>query len=411
MLHCQTLPLRVLYVTPRENWPTTTGAKLRDYYFARSLGSAYSLVLVGYAERVEETADQREALAFCERYIRISRPARYTPLKLLRGVLGRYPITAVNYESPALTEAVTSVLQANRFDAIHLDALHLHPLVPVIDRIQPGVPILYDWHNIDSEVMSRFAESSASLPRKLYAGFTAGRIAKLEREVLRVGAGHFVCSERERQILAAIAPQARIAVVENGVDTGAFREIRRNPQPRDLLFVGSMDYYPNIEAVNHFATFVWPSVHQHYPDLRMTIVGSRPTPAVQALAQRPGIKVTGMVPSVVPYYADALAAVVPLQTGGGTRLKILEAMAARVPVISTTLGAEGIPVEPGRHLLIAESPDDWLKQIARVLEQPGLADALTDSAFELVGEHYDWNAIGARLRSLYEEWIFNQSAS
>src|SRR5262249_18577619 len=151
---------------------------------------------------------------------------------------------------------------------------------------------------------------------------------------------------RERAQLSAIEPRARIAVVENGVDTERFASAQSSTPGvcRDFIFVGNMDYYPNIEAAVSFATNIWPQLRSRIRDTRLAIVGANPTTAVHTLSRIPGVTVTGTVPDVRPYYGNALAAIVPLRTGGGTRLKILEAMAASVPVVSTPMGAEGLEV-------------------------------------------------------------------
>jgi glycosyltransferase involved in cell wall biosynthesis len=168
-----------------------------------------------------------------------------------------------------------------------------------------------------------------------------------------------------------------------------------------------MDYFPNIDAVRNFTATIWPVLRQHLPQLTLTIVGARPTPEVQALAAVAGITVTGTVPDVRPFYANALAAIVPLRTGGGTRLKILEAMAAGTPVISTELGAEGLAVDSGKHILLAaaDSAPSWLHHIESLLRSPDRAAQLTMVARQLVETRYDWSLIGARLANQYSAWL------
>src|ERR1035437_1171665 len=177
---------------------------------------------------------------------------------------------------------------------------------------------------------------------------------------------------RARAQLQQIAPAARIAIIENGVDCAWFAGLNSKSDRKRIVFVGKMDYYPNIEAIIGFAYTTWPQVRDQLKGMTLTIVGANPTAAVESLASIPGVEVTGTVDDVRPYYRDALAAIVPLRTGGGTRMKILEAMAAGVPVVSTTLGAEGLAVSPGRHLLIADSGEDWLRQLSALSLQGDL---------------------------------------
>lgn len=197
-------------------------------------------------------------------------------------------------------------------------------------------------------------------------------------------------------------------MVENGVDVERFAAAGKSSSARSrkLLFVGSMDYFPNVEAATSFAQSVWPVLRQTFPELSFWIVGANPLPAVQALAALPGIHVTGTVPSVQPYYGDALAAVVPLKTGGGTRLKILEAMAAGIPVISTPLGAEGLAVQNGRNILLADPGNTalWVDHVRTLMDSEERWISLTGTGRQLVQSHYDWSALGTKLCQFYQEW-------
>jgi glycosyltransferase involved in cell wall biosynthesis len=205
-----------------------------------------------------------------------------------------------------------------------------------------------------------------------------------------------------------MAPDARVSVIENGVDVGyysGFKGRRRTDEARRyrVVFVGSMDYHANADAAVYFAREVWPMMRQHKPELVFTIVGRNPTPEVRALAALPGIEVTGTVDDVRPYYREALAAVVPLRIGGGSRLKILEAMAAGVPVISTRLGAEGLTIHDGQNIILAETPDDFRHALLDFFENTEQWQRLSSAASTLVRTRYDWSAIGATLLSTHRE--------
>jgi glycosyltransferase involved in cell wall biosynthesis len=400
--------MRILFVTTRDHWPPTSGAKLRDYQLALALARRAEVTLISYAEQVQQpdTPGRAEAFRAFRKVRRIARPRTYTPSKLLRGLFSRDPITVINYMSAALGEAIESELHETPFDVVHFDSLQLEPYFGLCRGIRPAIPVVYDWHNIDSEVMRRFSKRNASSARRMYAAITVPRIAGLERRVLAGGSGHLVCSERERRVLIGVAARARIAVIENGVNLGAFPIPAPAASPRrDLVFVGSMDYFANIEAAVDFVGEVWPLLHARHPALRLRIVGSRPTAVVRALSALDGIEVTGTVPDVVPYYAGALASVVPLNTGGGTRLKILEAMAAGTPVISTPIGAEGLELEPGYHVLFAGTPREWVNQVTTLMDQPVVFERLVCAGRNLVAAIYDWEIIGDKLWRAYRDWF------
>jgi glycosyltransferase involved in cell wall biosynthesis len=276
------------------------------------------------------------------------------------------------------------------------------PLLPLLRESLPGVPVICDWHNIESELMRRYAETTPSLPRRLYAHRTASLIEKAEARLLISCEAHTVCSAREQATLAPAAQGRPVEVIGNGVDVEAFtRQPSSAPRTR-ILYVGSMDYHANIDAVTWFAREVWPLflAAGHAPDnSKFTIVGRSPSPEVEALASLDRIEVTGTVPEVAPFYDQARAVVVPLRVGGGTRLKILEAMAAGVPVISTTLGAEGLDATAGTHYLRADTPQEFLEALAALTHER--AASIASAARTLVEQQYDWPAIGNRLFDLH----------
>jgi polysaccharide biosynthesis protein PslH len=396
--------VRILFLSPRRSWPAISGAKLREYFLCRALARSGSVTLAYFEPPGDSTAPPGDLGRF-RRVQGVPQPESYTPAQLVQGLFGRWPLPVVNYTSEAMKSAIARILKEDAFDLIHIESIQMAAYVPLIQRDQQ-IPVVYDWHNIESELMRRYSTQAASPGRKLYAAITARRLAVLERSILHTGFGHIVCSERERDQLLRLAPLSRIAVIENGVDTAGFRECAQgNPHRTRIVFVGSMDYHANVEAAVAFVSAVWPRIHAQFPERTLSLVGSNPSPAVVALRNAGGVEVTGTVPDVRPYYRSALAAIVPLRTGGGTRLKILEAMAAGVPVVSTSLGAEGLAVSRGENILIADSDDEWLPHLSELSGHPELVSRLTSSATNLVESRYDWTVLGESLCSTYRRWL------
>jgi glycosyltransferase involved in cell wall biosynthesis len=320
-------------------------------------------------------------------------------MKVLRGVVGRLPLPLVNYTSPAMASALRQLLNTHKFDLVHLDSIHMMPY----ERLFAGQPVIYNWHNIESEAMRRYAET-ASPGKRAVASLTARKIEAAERHILRSAFGHVVCSGREQDALGAIAPAARVSVVHNGVDLPGFASDSAEGHRFRLVFVGQMSYHANSEAALWFAREVWPSVRERHPEWRLTLVGSNPPPSLLALREQPGIEVTGTVPDVKPYYREALAAIVPLHTGGGTRLKILEAMAASVPVVSTELGAEGLPVVSGENLILVKNRTQWLEALESVTGNAEVRTRLIRAARDTVAD-FDWDVLGRSLFEIYNGWL------
>jgi sugar transferase (PEP-CTERM/EpsH1 system associated) len=400
--------VRTLFLSPRQCWPARSGAKLREYHFARALAQRGPLTYLHFTDPGSEPLTRKD-LPFCEAVVAIPKPHAYGPAKLVQGVHGRWPLPILNYTSEEMSAAVDRLTATQSFDLIHLDSIHMIRYGEAAAG-QGGstTKIVYNWHNIESEAMQRFSATVSSPAKRWYARLTARKLASLERSILKTAFGHIVCSDRELEELRRTAPSARIAVIENGVDVESFSPgVNVSGQAHKLVFVGSMNYSPNIEAATSFTQRIWPLLRRRFPDLELWIVGASPTSAVLQLGNVEGVTVTGTVPDVRPYYRDALAAIVPLRTGGGTRLKILEAMAAGVPVVSTPLGAEGLPVTPGENILIAE-PDDaetWLRHLEHLKESEPGRRTLSAAALELVRTSYDWEMLGRKLCDTYEAWL------
>jgi glycosyltransferase involved in cell wall biosynthesis len=397
--------MRILFLSPRLCLPLHTGARIREYHLARALAahaevSYASFIQPGFS--VPSAAD----LSFFHETRLVPVIGRYSIPKIARGIFDRRPLSVLNYTTPEMKAAVADLAQHGRFDLVHIESCQMVEYVNLLESLW-GHPVraVHNWHNIESEVMYRYADTIDSRPKKLYANLTAGRLKTLESWILRTGFGHTVCSAREKDQLLALAPKARVTVIENGVDTGHFSVSGDGGPRRRLVFVGTMEYYPNVEAATWFTRRIWPRIRERFPEWQLTLVGAKPTPAVRELRNEPKVEVTGTVPDVRPYYRDAVAAVVPLHTGGGTRLKILEAMASGVPVISTTLGAEGLAVTPGKNIDIVDDEAGWLPALEALSGQERLWSERAAAGLALVRACYDWGILGERLYEEYRSWL------
>jgi glycosyltransferase involved in cell wall biosynthesis len=203
-------------------------------------------------------------------------------------------------------------------------------------------------------------------------------------------------SEADAQALRHIVPGQEIAVVPNGVDVAAYSTYAASPgvlPPRSLVFTGTMDYRPNVDAVLWFARRVYPLIQKSVPDVQFYVVGRRPHARIAPLSEQPGIVVTGSVPDTRPYISGAAVYVVPLRSGGGTRLKVLEAMAMHCPIVSTTMGCDGFPVVSGREVILADEPESFAQEVIDLLLDSGRRHELGQTGFEFAATYYDWSVI------------------
>ena len=400
--------MRVLQFAPKVCWPLDTGAKLRNYHLARVLERRARVSLLAFNDHPSLSEDSIAALEKTYNHVvAIPRDAAYTFAKLMRGGLGSTPLPVLNYTTASMKRALEKVLSENDFDIVQVESIHLMSYLAIMRKARRRPVVVCDWHNIESELLRRYREREPSRLRRAYAGRTARLMSAFERRAMREFDAHVVVSQRDGQRLRDLNPGARIFVIENGVDTAFYSDLGTSDESlaRRIVFVGSMDYHANIDGAVDFAREVWPRLHERQPDLVFTIVGRDPAPEVRELAQLPGIAVTGSVADLRPFYREAIAAVVPLKVGGGSRLKILEAMAAGVPVVSTTLGAEGLEVQRDENILIADTNEQLVEAISSVVENEALRNDLSVAGRALVDSRYDWSTLGASLFDAYEELL------
>jgi glycosyltransferase involved in cell wall biosynthesis len=390
--------LRILFFTPYQLWPSNSGARLRSLHLASALGRTASVTLLQILQPNEVVFTPNDTALSGITSAR--KEESYTPKKILAGILGPVPLTVLNYQSTDISGVLRTTLSDGRFDSVQLESIHLFPYIDAIRTLARRPEIVLDWHNIESELMLRYAVETKNLPKQWIARRTAGLLTRLENVALRTCSAHTVVSDRERDKLLARHPGASVHVVPNGVDTSAFAVRQIAPALKSLLFVGSMDYHANIDAVTWFAATAWPMLSSRLPDLKFVIVGRSPAREVQAIAGGQ-VHVTGTVDDVRPFYTDALAMIVPLRVGGGTRLKILEAMAMGVPVISTTVGAEGIDARHEENILIADNENEMVAAVERLAFSMSLQTRLAATARKMVETRYDWGTIGSHLFALH----------
>ena len=403
--------MRILYLCPENLWPLTSGGQLRVYNLIRETVRYASVSFLGVrnpdeSDNLVANNDHRLKLGL-ERYVLVAKGRSYTSGKIFRGFVGPDPLPIINYFDRTVERELSLILREQTFDLVQIEHVQMMGYLSTI-RGSPSRPlIICDWHNIESELMDRYGQHSGNWARKLYAGRTTQLLRNFERRLLAECDAHIVVSKRDESRLRAIVPKACVHVVENGVDVARYSDGPKPAAPTrlkdaqqkrtDIVFVGSMDFHANIDAVVYFCTEIWPRVHTLAPDLRFVIVGARPTAEVRDLARYPAVVVTGTVDDVAPYYSNALAAMVPLRVGAGTRLKILEAMAAGVPVVSTSIGAEGLTVNAGVDILLADTPEEITRALVELYNSYQTWRRLSDRGQELAGTRYDWSVIGSSL--------------
>jgi glycosyltransferase involved in cell wall biosynthesis len=390
--------MRILFLSWWWPYPANNGSKIRIYNLLRQLSTAHHVTLLSFAEKDEATTVQIEHLrTFCVHVEAIPKP-HYNPgtARALLGYLSPWPRSLVDVYSPLMAKRIDEVARYAPPDAMivsQFQTMRYLELVPNIPAILEEIEVTGFYDQV---------KRASGKTKRLRAQLTLSKFQNALRGLLEQDVGFTVVSEEERDYIQQFAPpQARIEVVPNGVDTKANRpDPNVKPKPNSLIYTGAVTYAPNYDAVNYFIRDVFPLVRARQPEAQFTVTGGTGDIDVQDLAAQPGVTFSGYLPSVARAVQESWALVVPLHHGGGTRLKILEAMALGTPVISTSKGAEGINAQHGRDILIADTPEAMADAIHNLLNDADLRARLSAAGRTLVEQEYDWSKIAGRLLNM-----------
>jgi polysaccharide biosynthesis protein PslH len=399
--------MKLLVIYPEVPWPLNRGVYQRTFHLLRELGRVHDVDLLALAENGQGTEHRAMFEDFCRRVeiLPFHHPAwqKFFPERLLNPL----PANIAHWTVPAIGEAIDRLLAENRYDAVHLGDIVLaqyifrrHPKMPlVVDRTR--VDLQYQWME---HAHMKFPFRTRMLRYEAYL-----KLWWYEQEVARRCRVEVVCGpDDEKFVHRWINRHVRVEVIPNGVDTTFFfPKATDEPRASDptLLFCGAMDYNPNIDALRWYFDQMHEPLRKRVPNLQLLVVGKDPVPEVLEYATRPGVTVTGGVPDVRPYYRRAWLQIVPLRIGGGTRLKIVESMAMGTPVISTTIGAQGLDLCHENEILLADRAEDFIGEAARALKEGALRESLEISGIETVLTRFSWPTLGRQLLQVYEKYF------
>ena len=308
---------------------------------------------------------------------------------LARSWLSPLPVHIRKWRSPAVRQEVMRLLAAEPFDLCVADFLISTPNVPLDG---PVSTVLFA-HNVEHMIWKRLSQVESSPWRRALLELEWRKMRRYEAGTCTRLPLTIAVSEPDRSLLATHAPGARVCAVPTGVDTTYFAPNGSKEQSGALVFTGAMDWFPNEDGIAHFVEVVFPRIRAAVPDASLTVVGRNPGPRVQRLAAVPGVRITGTVNDVRPYVARGAVYVVPLRVGGGTRLKIFEALAMGKAVVSSTVGAEGLPLTPGTHFVQADDPAQFADSVVALLRDPARRRALGSAGRSLVEQRYSWSHV------------------
>jgi polysaccharide biosynthesis protein PslH len=391
--------MKILWVKSDFLHPTTRGGQIRTLEMLRLLHRWHEVHYVCL-----DDGTHREGQARCGEYCSRAYPIGHSVPprgsirfagQLAAGLFSSLPVSVSRYRSKAMRRKLKELLAVEQFDSVVCDFVFPAPNIP---RLADA--ILFQ-HNVESVIWRRHAQRARIAIARRYLELQAERMERYEREVCRAARHVIAVSEVDRELIRSKYGVPEVSAVGTGVNIPYFDPPPRTEWKADLVFTGSMDWLPNVDGIRFFAEQILPSILKARPECRVAVVGRRPTDEIRQLARRhPNIVVTGTVDDVRPWLWGSSAAIVPLRIGSGTRLKIFEAMAAKIPVLATTVAAEGLPVENGRHLAIEDDPQRFAEACLRLLTDTNTRDHFAAEAWSLVASRFSWEAVTREFESV-----------
>jgi len=394
--------LNVVIVASELPYPPTAGNRIRTLNLALRLAARHRIAII--AHRNDESAEATRFLRehgietiLVDRVIPVkSGPQFY--VRLTANLASPVPYSVASHNSPALRRAVQSHARRHRIDVWQVEAIVVVDALADLES-DPKVMIA---HNVESLIWQRYHEAEDDLLKRWYIKQQWRKFERFERRAFAAATWVVAVSESDAALIRDRFGGRNVGVVENGINRRYYEGVRPDPDPRTILFLGSLDWRPNLDAVGLLLDRIFPAVRAAEPAARLCLVGRRPPPAlIQKVRDVPGVALHADVPDVRPFLATSGIMVVPLRIGGGSRLKILEALAAGLPVISTRVGAEGLDLVPGEDYIAADEPEAMADALVSSILDPRPARAMAGRSRSFVLDRYDWDTMADRLERVW----------
>ncbi len=396
--------VRVLWVKVGGLWPLDRGGRIRSFHTIAELSRRHRVTVLTTHGPGDDPEELIRRLPHCERVVSVphalpKQGTRRFAAALVRSWLSPLPVDLWKCRVPALRAEVARLVSAGAVDLCVADFLAAAANVPR----GGAVPVVLFEHNVEHVIWRRLAWVETRPVQRALLEVEWRKMRRGESRACAQAHLTVAVSDRDRELLAALVPGARVRAIPTGVDTAFFTRNGRPETPGALVFVGAMDWHPNEDGVLHFVEAILPRIRREAPEASLTVVGRNPTARLRAVGAGAGVRVTGTVDDVRPYVDEAAVCVVPLRVGGGTRLKIFEALAMAKPVVSTAVGAEGLPLVPGEHFLQADTPDDFAAAVVSLLRDAPRRAALGLAGRRLVEERFGWAQVAREFEARCEE--------
>lgn len=392
----------ILFLVSQLPYPPDTGAKIRVLNLIKQTAKQHRITLVTFGSRDKESDKLKTLEKYCQAIYLVEQQNRTRKAAILLNFFSRLPFNIEKYYSMKMEKLILDLVTRKEFDLIHCDSLQVSYNIFKIKAL----PKVLVEHNVEAQIIERYAEKESNPLKRAVIRYQYNKLLAYEINACRFFDEVGAVSPEDKQLLERISNRDGIHVVANGVDTDYFAfhgDDDRQVFPKALVFTGSLDWLPNEDGLIYFFSQIHPILKRKVPDMRVTIVGRNPGSMLFEIAKEdPSVTITGRVDDVRPYMCQGQVFFVPLRIGGGTRLKILEAMSFGKPVVSTRIGAEGINVTSGKDILLADTPETFTDSIVKLFTDDRLRATIIENARKKVESEYSWNIISNDLMRLWE---------
>ncbi|MFQ5706813.1 MAG: glycosyltransferase family 4 protein [bacterium] len=391
--------MNILFVSTENPYPPDHGHHIRTYNVLKGLAENNTIYFVGFAKNKAELKHKAAIEPLCASVdlFLIASGWRFY-LSLFFNMFSSRPFITARYYKREAREKIREILSKREIDLAHVDLLH----VSRFHRDLRSVPKVLVNHNVESLRFFRRLKTESSILKKLYFYLQYYKLRRYESQITRQFDCCVVVSDTDQQVIAGLSGSHNFAVLPNGVDVEYFKANGTIPEPHSLIWVGSMLSPYNADAVDYFLRDILPEIKKEIADLKVGFVGAAPTKLLRDKAARdPNLRIHGYVEDVRPYMEQASVFIAPMRSGSGTKIKVLNALAMRMPVVTTPVGAEGIEAVAGESILIAEDALDFANKTITLLRDASLAEKLASNGRKVVEKFYDWKVIHAKTEELY----------
>ncbi len=394
--------MRILQIAPQIPYPLTDGGKVGIYNITKYLAQRGHSITLATFRRKRDTGDLEELTKFCS-LVTVTLETGNSPFRAVMNLGSPIPYNISKYQTARMRRRLSALLAGSSFDVVHADHLHLAPY-GLFCKKTAGLPVVLREHNIESTILLRYAGQMSSGAAGLFLSRQVKKIRRFEADIASRCDRCCVISDEDGRRLQELQPAARISVIPAGVDEAYFTPASGKEHfPDSICFVGSLDWRANQDAVRWLVTEIMPAIWDKKPQVSLAVIGKDPPGDLLRLGSD-RVVFRGFVDDLKSELARYRMCVVPLRIGGGIRLKILESFAMRLPVVSTAVGCEGIPVVDGCHLLTGNSAGEFAAQVLRLLNDPALGNSLSQRAYELASQ-YRWEKVAEQFENVYREVI------